>query len=192
MILNHDEDSWRSRAGVEDLPYTRENYMNSRICGKYTPMDLEALIGLMAEHPDVYIVTDTKYKDRASVILEFTQIVNEAKKIDASILDRIIPQVYEEDMLWLVMEIHPFRSVIFTLYQTDWTPESVYDFCYRSGCRYITMWASLAEPETLALWDTLGIRTAVHTVNDPDEAKAYFDMGVDMIYTDFLTPQNAA
>jgi len=27
----------------------------------------------------------------------------------------------------------------------------------------------------------------VHTINDPGEAKALFDMGVDMLYTDFLT-----
>ena len=188
MLINHDEKMWRDSSGVEDAPYSREVFLNSKLYDRYTTMDLEDLIRLMAEYPDIYIVTDTKYMDRKSIILEFSQIVREAEKTDPSVLDRIIPQFYYEDMLWIVMDIYPFRSVIFTLYQTDWTADSVYDFCFRSGCRYITMWADLAEPETIALWKTMGIHTAVHTVNDPEEAKRYFDMGVDMIYTDYLTP----
>lgn len=188
IVLTHDEESWRAeRVDVpEDFAFTHDNFMSTPLNGRYTPLDLEDLIELMEEYPDIYIVTDSKYYDRQSVILMFSQIVREAEKVDPEILNRIVPQVYNEEMFWLVMEIHEFRSVIFTLYATEWTTESVYDFCYRTGCRYITMWDYLVTPEILALWDTLDINVAVHTVNDQAAADGYFDMGVDMIYTDSL------
>lgn len=193
VFLCHGEAQWRAMSGVEeDLPYTRDNFMNSKLCGKYTPMDLTALIQLMAEYPDITIVLDSKYKDRTSVILEFSQIVQEAEKTDPSILDRIVPQVYDEDMFWLVMRVYPFRSVIFTLYATTWTPESVYDFCFRTGCRFVTMRDTKLNPEIAALWDTLDIRIAVHTVNDPDTVMNCFSIGADMVYTDYLSPQGSA
>ena len=115
-----------------------------------------------------------------------SQIVSEAQRVDPRILNRIVPQVYNEDMFWTVMQVYEFKSIIFTLYATEWTPESVYDFCFRSGCRYVTLWDYLLTPEMLALWDTQGINVAVHTVNDQEAADAFFDMGVDMIYTDSL------
>lgn len=188
IVLTHDEESWRGRAGVdENYPFTHENFMNAPLHGSYTPVDLEGLIEIMDEHPDIYVVLDSKYYDRQSVILMFSQIVREAERVDPRILDRIVPQVYNEDMFWLVMEIHEFKSIIYTLYATEWTTESVYDFCYRTGCRYVTMWDDLLTPEILALWNTLDINVAVHTVNDQAAADQFFDMGVDMIYTDSLT-----
>ena len=189
ILLCHSEAEWRAMSGVSDeLPFTRENFLSSKLLGKYTPLDLPALIRLMAEHPDVTVVIDSKYQDRQSVILEYSQIVREAKMVDPAILDRIVPQVYDEDMFWLLMQVYPFRSVIFTLYKTPWTPESVYDFCFRTGCRFVTMRDAKLTSEIAALWDTLDIRIGVHTVNDPDAAHAYFAMGADMIYTDYLPP----
>lgn len=188
VVLTHDEESWRAeRADVaDDFPFTHDNFMNTPTNGLFTPVDLEGLIQIMDEHPDIYIVLDTHHFDRQSVIIMFSQIVSEAQRVDPRILNRIVPQVYNEDMFWTVMQVYEFKSIIFTLYATEWTPESVYDFCFRSGCRYVTLWDYLLTPEMLALWDTQGINVAVHTVNDQEAADAFFDMGVDMIYTDSL------
>ena len=135
----------------------------------------------------IYIVLDTKDSDDANVIMEYSQIVNTAKSINPDVLDRMIPQVYSENMYWTLMDVYPFKSVIYTLYQEeDWTRDSVYEFCFRSGIRFVTLKYSLITEDIIAFWKTLGIKTGVHTVNDEDLAQNMYDMGVDIIYTDFL------
>lgn len=187
VLLSHHEDHWREITGTApEVPYTKDSFLNSVIYEKYTPLDLSGLISILAEYPDIFIITDTKYYDRTSIIMQFSQIVREAQAIDPAILDRIVPQIYNEEMFWTLMRVYPFRSVIFTLYQTVWSSESVYDFCFRSGVRCITMPVEDVTTDILSLWKTLGIRVAVHTVNDESSAEQLFREGVDLIYTDFL------
>ena len=185
LIASHTEEDWRRMTG-SDLPYTSENFRQYPLYDLYEPLTAAEVIGLMAEYPDIYLVTDTKDQVQDKVMLAFSQLVHCAKQTDPAVLDRIIPQIYNEEMLSWISSIHPFRSVIYTLYATQWSPESVLDFCMNSGVRFITVPVDLITPEIIRLWDTLGIRTAVHTVNDAAQAEELFEMGVDLIYTDFL------
>ena len=68
------------------------------------------------------------------------------------------------------------------------TPEDVLDFCRHSGVRFITLPQGSYTPEMAQLWDELDISIAVHTVNETDKAQQFIKDGVDMIYTDFLSP----
>ena len=185
LIASHTEEDWRRMTG-SDLPYTSENFRQYPLYGLYEPLTAAEVIELMAEYPDIYLVTDTKDQVQDKVMLAFSQLVYCAKQTDPEVLERIIPQIYNEEMLSWISSIHPFRSVIYTLYATSWSPESVLDFCINSGVRLITVPVDLITPEIIRLWDTLGIRTAVHTVNDAGQADMLFEIGVDLIYTDFL------
>ena len=185
LIASHTEEDWRRMTGAE-LPYTSENFRQYPLYDLYEPLTAAEVIGLMAEYPDIYLVTDTKDQVQDKVMLAFSQLVYCAKQTEPAVLDRIIPQIYNEEMLSWISGIHPFRSVIYTLYATQWSPESVLDFCMNSGVRFITVPVDLITPDIIRLWDTMGIRTAVHTVNDAEQAEGLFEMGVDLIYTDFL------
>lgn len=187
LIASHTEWDWRRMTGT-DLPYTSENFDQLALHGEYETLDCAEVIDLMAAHPDMYLVTDTKDQTQDKVMLGFAQLVHCAKQRHPEVLDRIIPQIYNEDMLTWISSIYPFRSVIFTLYAAVWSPESVLNFCLNSGIRFITIPSVVASEELISLWDTLGIHVAVHTVNDESEIASFFDMGVDMIYTDFATP----
>jgi len=186
LIASHDENIWRNLTGSE-LDYTLENFNQQPIHGSYESLTCAEVIELMAAYPDAYVVTDTKATTQSEVLLAFSQLVHCAKQTHPEVLERIIPQIYNEDMLSWISAVHPFRSVIFTLYQLRWTPEAILNFCMNSGVRFITMPADQVNDDVLKLWDTLGIHIAVHTINDPSEAEMLFDKGVDMIYTDFLT-----
>ena len=187
IVLSHSEKDWREMSGVsEDTAFTKENFMNSKLYGKYTTMDFNDLLDCMEKYPDIAIVTDTKYKDKASVIAMFSQMTEAAKNRNPEILDRIIPQIYDEEMYWTIMQIYPFKSVIFTLYETDWNVESVMDICLRTGIRFVTVDSAYIGKKDIALWKTMGLKIAVHTINDADRAKQFLDMGADMIYTDSL------
>ena len=188
LVAAHQESDWRRMTGT-DLPYTSENFNRLPLLGKYESLDAHDVVELMAAYPDVYVITDTKATTKMATMLSFAQLVYCAQNTHPEVLERIIPQIYSEEMLPWVNAVYPFRSVIFTLYQVQWTPESVLDFCMNSGVRFITLPRDLVTADTVELWDTLGVRVGVHTVNDPEEAQRLFEMGVDMLYTDFIRPE---
>lgn len=187
LIASHDEDTWRRLTG-SDRPYTSDNFNQTAMLSGYHTLSCSQVIELMAAHPDVYVVTDTKATTQAEVMLAFSQLVYCAKQTHPEVLERIIPQIYNEEMLPWISSIYPFRSVIFTLYQLRWTPDDILNFCMNSGVRFITMPADQVSEDVLRLWDTLGIRVGVHTINDEHEAAKLFDLGADVLYTDYLIP----
>lgn len=200
-VLAHDADGWRANAVVktnsdaqiatnpDPTAFTYDNFMSSLWYDKYHPLDIDALFQLLQEYPDIYIVTDTKYSDKEHVSLQFTEFVETAKNYDKSLLDRFIPQIYQPEMLNMIMEIYPWKSVIYTLYSNpDWTPENVLAFARESGVKFITMWGSLVNQEVIDLWETAEIKVAAHTINDLTQADQLRNLGVSVIYTDFLLP----
>ena len=189
LVSSHSEGKWRSLTGAgADVPYTGENVLASSIAGLYRTMDYKEAIDLLSTYPDVYLITDTKYYDSTSVFLQFSQLVRYAMNTAPEVLDRIIPQIHQEEMLDWVMAVYPFRSVIFTLYRAKWTPDSLVDFCGRSGVGFITMPCASFTPEIAAKLKPYGIRIGVHTTSSKEDADTFYQNGVDMIYTDFLTP----
>ncbi len=187
LIASHDVWRWRERTGAEG-DYTAENFLASKVDGKYTTMDYRDVIDLMAEHPDIYIVTDTKYYDKTTVTLQFTQLVRYAQQTAPEVLDRLVPQIYKTEMLDWVMDVYPFRSVIYTLYDTTWTPRSVVDFCRQRGVDFVTVPAEELTEDIAGLWHESGLTIGVHTVNDEAQADALRKLGADVVYTDFLAP----
>ena len=190
-VCSHDEDFWRYSAEIdEDTDFTYDNFMNSKIYKKYTPLDYRNVVDLLNEHKDMYIITDSKYYDKEHVYLQFSQIVNYAKEIDETILDRIIPQIYNKDMLYMVMNVYPFKSINFTLYQTEWGKEDLANFCVESGVKLITISKDVIDDEVLEYLKAYGINVAIHTTDDLDEAKDFLNKGVSLIYTDELLPSD--
>ncbi len=190
VVASHDADNWRSRtSNSQEEPFTYTNVRSLLIDGKYHALDIAQLIDLMVKYPDIYIVTDSKYADEANSVLEFKQIITEAKAIDATVLDRFVIQIYHQEMLSWIMSLYPWKSVIYTLYgDPTWTPENVAEFAKASGVKFITMWDTWVTPEIIKLWQPLGINIAAHTVNDYANAESLRALGVSVIYTDFLIP----
>lgn len=187
LIAAHDKEHWKEITKT-DLPYTSENFNRLLIYDQYESLNWSEIIDLMAEYPDVYLVTDTKSQAKRSVMLAFSQLVSCAEQTHPEVLERIIPQIYNEDMLSWISRFYSFKSVIFTLYATEWSPQSVLDFCKNSGVRFITMPVKSVSEDIIRLWDTMDIQVAVHTVNNEQQIDELLRMGVDMIYTDFVVP----
>lgn len=191
LIASHDRHTWLQKTGQDDAAaYSYAGFKSTPILSRYTPLDCHDILRLMAEYPDIYIVTDSKYMDRATVFLQFSQLVRCAQEIDESVLQRVIPQIYCEDMLRWIMEIYPFRSVIYTVYATTSTMQEVYSFCEQSGIRIVTVPVSSLSAYSTLPWDTLGVTLATHTVNTPEEMQRCLKAGASILYTDFLTPDD--
>ena len=188
-VCSHDEAFWRQNANIsDDVEFTHENFMNSLIYEKYKPLDYKGILDLLNKYEDIYIITDTKYLEKDKIYLQFSQLVNYANEVNPSVLDRLVPQIYNEDMFGYVMNIHPFKSIVYTLYQTEWTAEEVAEFCVETGIKYVTVYYEYLEDYEAELWNAYGINIAIHTLNDLDLAKEYINKGVKMIYTDELLP----
>ncbi|MBO4919968.1 MAG: hypothetical protein J5365_07425 [Erysipelotrichaceae bacterium] len=193
LICCHDEDYWRENSGSgEEIAYSLENFKSLPICGNLNTLDGKDIIDLMIAYPDIYVITDNKYKDEYRVRMQFTQLVKYAKESGhPEVLDRVIPQIYHEKMLEYIMDLYDFKSVIYTIYKDpDWQTDTLAVYCSRTGIGFVTMWARYAEQDRIDAWERFGIRTAAHTVDDPEEAKALLQQGVTMIYTNTLLPED--
>lgn len=160
-------------------------FMDSPILNIYSPLDLEKILDLMQNYPDAYIVTDTKETEPELVQKQFTLLIEAAQKRDPLLLDRIVPQIYNQTMLEEITKLYPFSEVLYTLYQSKDNDEEVIDFVERTGVD-ITMPFSRATKSFVKKLKQAGARVYVHTVNEEDQIRELSRMGVDGFYTDFV------
>jgi glycerophosphoryl diester phosphodiesterase len=111
--------------------------------GAYTMLCFDDICRMIQKYPDIYIVTDTKYTDSEAVEAQFRYMVEHAGQADSDgdgsgILSHLIVQIYNRPMFQKIMDIYPFSSVIYTLYQSEDTDDQVVDFIKESGIRVVT------------------------------------------------------
>lgn len=191
IVLMHDFAAVEESCGL-DGDFGSDEYLASRIYGKYTPMSWQDVLSFMAEHPDVYLVTDTKYNQQPYMSYAISALTVQTCEYDASLLDRMIVQIYSRQMLDIVMDIYPFRSIIYTLYLSEDSNETVAEFCTLSGVRVVTMSVTRHSQELVDLLETVDVHSLLHTINDPQQAELLLDSGITGLYTDFLTPAQMA
>ena len=194
VVLRHDWDQPIQEGVSSDNIPTQEQFLSIPIKGKYTPLSFQDLCLIMQEHPDIWIVTDTKYPDWENVIKQFTIMVQTAEECGApEVLDRLVVQIYNPPMYDAVMQVYPFRSFIFTMYQYwDGTPEQFTEICRWSvehDVDAITMPYERAEDVILEIAKQYDRDVYVHTLNDVEKAKNFLDKGVKGIYTDNINPE---
>ena len=192
----HDWEYWNSTLnqnssveGGEEVTPSLEEFMNCKIYGKYTPLSGDDIVLFLKEHPDVYIVTDTKYTEPEEIKEEFGALVDTAKRNDCEeTLDRFIVQIYHGYMYGVVNEIYPFPNYIFTLYQESYYGEEdrmreYAEFCMLYDIDVITMGVTSYRDELSDICDRYGLHIFVHTLNDEDEIRTFQERGIG-VYTD--------
>ena len=194
IVLRHDWSIDLQDFSEEGYVATKDEFVKTKILGKYTPLTLEDLLLIMKEHNDIWIVTDSKNSDPISAKKDFQDLVATAKDIDCEeCLDRFVIQFYNEEMYEAIRDVYDFKGYIFTLYMR-W--DSTFDefmqiarWCAANDVHVITMWSDLAKNEDVITYARkYDIDIYVHTVNDINEARSRMYSGVKGIYTDAITP----
>lgn len=195
LVLRHDfeVDGSYYRLEIEpagNLLMDSKTFQSTPIIYEQTPLTAAELLMLMQEYPDMYLVTDTKDTDKATVQRQFSDLKAIARNIGASeALERIIPQIYHEDMLGWVREIYAFPDWIFTLYQlADPDYAEIADFCIANGIDTVTLHQNRAKAEVVSLFREKGIQVYAHTVNRYLVFRDLLELGVNGIYTDRIKP----
>ena len=191
-VCSHDFEKY------EETP-TYEEYMLQGCMQEYTAMDVADITKMMAQNPEICIVTDFKWdnsfgSDNSEVTKIMSDLVTygkvaakEAGISEESLLERFWVQIYNEETHKLVEQIYHFPHYIYTLYNYA-SPiyEQIIAFCLENDIQVVTIEQSRATKEVLEQLNKWNILTYVHTVNDEQKAKQLFDSGVVKLYTDDL------
>lgn len=168
-------------------PPTRKEFLDRKILGYYHTMDFEQVAKYMKEHKDMYFVVDLKKNKLKDVETCYKELVKEAKAIDPSILDRIIPQIYYEEMYRPVMNIYDFKSMIYTTYRMDELEvNKVVDFSYEHGIKIVACNKFKFSSDLSNKLVDRGIGLYMFTYNDEEKINALRNSYVSGFYTDFL------
>ncbi len=195
VVLRHDWDcdlgqseafGWTDE--VKEAPDC-ETFLKTPIYGKYTPLTLLDLYQIMDEHKDMYVVLDPKYSP--DVKGQFTLIVNTALDNGyESVLERLIIQLYYEEMYEEVEKVYSFKNYIYTLYYIGFPGgEEVGGFCQEKGIPVLVMPYTWISPEILQSLEPYQLKLYVHTVDETMDAQRMAESQVDGIYSDVITPE---
>jgi glycerophosphoryl diester phosphodiesterase len=186
LVANHDWSGYQT-------PPTYAEFMKNKVYGKYTPTDAQEILDLLEKHPDMYLVTDTKETDPVLIRKQFTKIVEIAKQIDPSILDRIIPEIYTPQMYNVVNSIYPFKNKYYSIYLLGDTPkdrQDIINFMLQHDIQTLTMPVERLDSNFMKLIKENHLTLYVFTVNSTQDVAKLKQMGVHGVYTDTLTPDD--
>lgn len=196
LAIVHD---WMQFGKLDGTYLSAEEWLNSKAGtsnisdGKYETMLIGTLMDEMLINPDLFVITDTKSTEFSQEILkrQFEIIYREAATRDLRLLDRIIPQIYNEEMYDIVQSVYKFPNLIFTCYATKEPGTEIVDFCI-SHEEFKAITAPFSEERLtqtdIAKLHQYGLKLYFHTIYTYAEMAESFKNGADGIYSGIFTP----
>ena len=180
---------WDEYEGV----LSSSKWKEQKIKNRYTTMVFSDVLAEMAVNLDLYVVLDLKsYEWEADeVVRQYRKIYEEAKAYGGDQLaDRLIPQIYRQEEYDLIRSVHPWKSIIYTLYRSDQVVDAdIVSFVEeKEDIRIVTVPKRRISEEFCTLLHNAGKLVYTHTINDTDGVYTYMNDGVDGFYTDTMTP----
>ena len=167
-----------------------ETFKATPIAFFYTPLDADDLVALMRMYPDVYLVTDSKDTGEEAVRAQIRTLDAAVRAGgDPEVWDRIVVQIYHEEMYDWVSQEAPVINWIFTLYQiADPDYEEIGRFCRSRHIPVVTMSSDRADRENCAALHDSGCLVYLHTVN---RLRTMLEMAwlADGFYSDCVTQE---
>jgi glycerophosphoryl diester phosphodiesterase len=175
-------------ADEQEKALPQDEFMKYKIFDEFRPLNLQKIIQLLKNKPDMYLITDTKEIDPAVIKDQFQLLVDQVKAVDASILHRIIPEIYNHEMYDIVNAIYPFPNQIYSIYLTEEPQDEILQFVADKQIPVVAMQTDQASKEFVEALTANHVIPYIYTVNDTHEVEEYRSWGVQGFYTDFLTP----
>lgn len=188
---------WNNYGLKNGEPMSSEDWLAAGAAGKgeseahYTSLLFEDVLDIMEKYPDIVVVTDTKYSDeRASRM--FTIICDMVEQKDPSLFDRMVPQIYTNEMYDVIMELYPWKSIIYTTYNNELTADEIIDFCAsKSNIHIITSNSRdkrFGEKQTQKIHEN-GMLVYKHTIDNLHTMAKLAVKDVDGYYTNLISPE---
>lgn len=159
---------------------TEEEFLNQKILGCFTPMSFGMLTELLADHPEVRIVTDCK-EDSVELLWQIAHQYPE-------FVDRIVPQIYYYYQYEKVKDLG-YRDIILTLYSMNrWDVEELLAFTKTHPLLAVTAGCGTEHEEIGYRLAKEGLRVYLHPVNDFEKADKLLRNGIYGVYSSVLAP----
>lgn len=173
----------------DNLIMDYDSFMNCKLQGEYSPMDLEHIISFIKKNKDLYLEFDVKATDRESAKLITTQIVELAEN-DATILDRILMQFISEEAFFGMNEIYNFKYYqYFAFKRHTRSIEKVVKFCKKNNVTSVAVNYNNLTDNVIKQLKQGGILILTHTIDEVELANEFLGKGVDIICTNFISPE---
>lgn len=190
LALVHDWDF----GGYETIPTVEEwkkGGLNNPIMPDTTGIVVDDLFRLMAINKDMFIITDTKSFELSEedTMKQFQIMVDKSKKYGSDVINRVIPQIYNEEMYATIKQVYDFPSIVYTMYANNDSDDVVVEFIKdKPDVKVITTHESRATEEFISKLKVYDKEMFAHTVNDQNTLIQHLNAGLSGVYTDFLTP----
>lgn len=177
----------------ENAVMSYEQFMNTKIKGKYTTMSFKDLIEFMKVHDDMYVMIDIGNQKKKKTKNMYEKIVQDANN-DPKILNRLIVGGHTTDMIKAEKDIFDFK--IINLYWASKddrkdkkidTKEEFVKYCKENEISSLStsLKTYKKEKDTIEYFKKQGLIVYVFTENDENEAKDILK-NVDVVGTDFI------
>ncbi len=159
-------------------PLSYDDFLTCKVQDRFTVLSFEDVAEFMKAHEDLIVVTDTKETNEQTCTLI-------AEKYP-ELRDRFIVQIYHDSEYDMVKKLG-FKYIIYTLYEA--TEEELTEASLLKASKKplvgFTFYADLADDDNfMSIMNKTDTPLFVHTVNEDDALKHYFDLGINAIYTD--------
>jgi glycerophosphoryl diester phosphodiesterase len=170
--------------------------------GRYTILRVQELARLLRDHPDAYVILDSKYA-RLDIYKRMLRYAPER-----SLRERIFPHVEDRAELTEFRTAYPLQNYVLALYHTQsqnrYDDPVAGDFTKRYRAPAVMMWwrdrdpsISLAangrqgrryRPSFASALKAAGANVYVHSLGDPAQIQRFWDLGIGVYSDDPFPP----
>ena len=173
-----------------------EEFLNTPIYGKYTPMSFEDLLKLLDEYPDAFVTIDSRQysvRNYQRTLEDYAQYREIA--INAGLehtLGQIIPELYNSAMYSGTMLVNKFPAYLSSLWQEYSIEElnDIADFCQANQIQAVSLYCEYWSEDVQKIFDERDILVYIYTINDEEKAREYVKAGAKGVCTDTLISEN--
>ena len=173
-----------------------EEFLNTPIYGKYTPMSFEDLLKLLDESPDAFVTIDSKQysvRNYQRTLEDYAQYREIA--INAGLehtLGQIIPELYNSAMYSGTTLVYKVPAYLYSLWQEYSIEElnDIADFCQANQIQAVSLYCEYWSEDVQKIFDERDILVYIYTINDEEKAREYVKAGAKGVCTDTLISEN--
>ena len=173
-----------------------EEFLNTPIYGKYTPMSFEDLLKLLDEYTDAFVTIDSKQysvRNYQRTLEDYAQYREIA--INAGLehtLGQIIPELYNSAMYSGTTLVYKFPAYLYSLWQEYSIEElnDIADFCQANQIQAVSLYCEYWSEDVQKIFDERDILVYIYTINDEEKAREYVKAGAKGVCTDTLISEN--
>ena len=174
---------------------TYEDFMNTKVYGLYTPMDLSDLVEFMRTHEYAYIIPDVKdYKDKEGLLAIYSELFLNCNG-DKSVFERVIGTFKRADILEYVSSKINFDIKIL-YYRNTLKQEKVIDtydklrkYCLNNDINTVVLsYLQYTVSNSVAL-ENKDLNVILYTIDNSSAFEQYIYRGAEAIMSNFLRPE---